>query len=91
MKNKNTRTGSNGMTRSRSSVKSDKSNLSVQSANGDRTACSNIIQFDLFRHSFDFQLPNGFDSVPSRTGLFATFLIILTVIAYGVIHAIELA
>ena len=50
----------------------------------------NIRHFDLFRHPFRFQLPNGFSSVSSIPGICATYFLIILTIAYGTINIIEL-
>ena len=52
---------------------------------------ANIGNFDLFRHPFRFQLPNGFSFVTSFSGICATFTLVVLTIAYGTINFIELS
>ena len=49
-----------------------------------------IFNFDMFKKPFQFQLPNGFNSVWSFPGVCATYLLIILTIAYGTVNLLEL-
>ena len=70
--------------------KSMKSNHSVAEINPKNTK-QNIMQYDLFKHRFEFQLPNGYEALATRSGFICTIFLYFVLIAYGLIQAITVA
>ena len=63
----------------------------VSKAQMHKSIASKIQYFDMFKHPFRFQLPNGFSSVRSIPGIISTYLVIILTIAYGTLNLIELS
>ena len=58
--------------------------MSEENKNGSRVQwqfADNILGFDLFRSPFSFVFPDGFASISTKTGVFASYLLLLIVVA----------
>ena len=49
------------------------------------------MQYDLFKRRFDFQLPNGYESLATKSGCFFTLILLIVLFAYGLLQAVTVA
>ena len=71
-------------------LKSMKSSHSVVEINPKNSEQS-LMQYDLFKTRFEFQLPNGYEALATKSGLICTIFLYTVLIAYGLIQAITVA
>ena len=63
----------------KSARKSDHSVVNLNPKNFEQS----ILKYDCFKRPFEFQLPNGYESLATRSGCFCSLLLLLILTAYG--------